>query len=754
MATNGQPGEGLRIQVGEHIYITPPVPPKENMLFHSLKKKDQYWRRQTDLPEIFYAWHEGVEIDAESSDKNDDGTINALSKAETDTLFYFQEREMERRRNGVWFLNNGEPTYITGDHYFALQWGAMLGCDNKVEVGSKYGQYYKFQAEDIFYFFEICEQTKFGLGGLLVKPKKTGATQAIALILLNRATMMEQKIIRMMSITEDICKDINFNFVTYALSKMPNILVPSRSKQNLGEVKFGSPNSARNPLKKSRNVNAVYLETRLSTTATANNGFDGATNFIGWIDEFPKIKGNASPKELFPITMAAVRQGSERKGTVFASSYVPEYNDDSFYESKTIYWDSKLSTIAEGKKSTASKLICHTLTVQKGIFGCCDKYGSPILDEVWKTINEDIADCKGDEKKIQALKRQYPTNETDPWLEGMGMDMLFRNLAFDRQRQDISIMQARGLRMYEEFNLGFMIPPTMDDIKQEYKFPGQIRYEQISDDQIRSGKHSKFKWFKKEWIPEAYIYKNVNCCRVNKKNGKLEPNQNSPFYGVIDPANYTISRNVAVGSKNALQIILLPDSEIDAFCGVRNASFKRTMVSYLYREEKPSNTLLDVVAAMLYFSCYFLIESNTPWLFNRLIEMGFENFLIVRNVVTQVFEPHDMYKMTSGEQKMYSSQKTEGTNDIDYYTKAAKDYYGEPDTIDDPDNIKLEYDIDIIDQAIRFKKEDTRPFDAAVCRFTGIMGVNHFLGWRQKQGNRKIMLHEGMQELFKRMDDF
>ena len=33
----------------------------------------------------------------------------------------FIEQEFERRRNGVWFYNNGVPTYITGRHYMFLQ---------------------------------------------------------------------------------------------------------------------------------------------------------------------------------------------------------------------------------------------------------------------------------------------------------------------------------------------------------------------------------------------------------------------------------------------------------------------------------------------------------------------------------------------------------------------------------------------------------------------------------------------------------
>lgn len=48
----------------------------------------------------------------------------------------FIRKEFDRRRNGVWFMNNGEPTYITGHHYMFLQW-------SKIDIG--YPSYLEFQ---------------------------------------------------------------------------------------------------------------------------------------------------------------------------------------------------------------------------------------------------------------------------------------------------------------------------------------------------------------------------------------------------------------------------------------------------------------------------------------------------------------------------------------------------------------------------------------------------------------------------------
>src|SRR6185312_9768239 len=267
-------GSQLEIEIGEHRYLTPKMPPKKDFLYYKEKKSDQYWRRQTDLPKIFYDWHDeptpegiGVELDAKQTKYNDGGQLIALSKEDTSLLFDtmaengkegLQEREYRRRRDGVWFFNKGEPTYLTGHHYAILQHLPMLGCDNSIEPGSSYGQYYQFQRDGLYYY-EICKVVPYARGGLYVKGKKTGMTQVFSLVALNEAMTMREKNIRMMSITETLCRESNFGFVKYALQKVPPILMPSRSKQNEGEVIFGPPNASRNPLKKGRRINMDYL---------------------------------------------------------------------------------------------------------------------------------------------------------------------------------------------------------------------------------------------------------------------------------------------------------------------------------------------------------------------------------------------------------------------------------------------------------------------------------------------------------------
>ena len=80
---------GIKIQLPEE-------PKKKDILFSDLTKKKQKWRR-TEMPSGLFP---------DTASKYSD----------------FITQEFDRRNNGVWFMNNGVPTYITGEHYYYLNW--------------------------------------------------------------------------------------------------------------------------------------------------------------------------------------------------------------------------------------------------------------------------------------------------------------------------------------------------------------------------------------------------------------------------------------------------------------------------------------------------------------------------------------------------------------------------------------------------------------------------------------------------------
>ena len=110
--------------------ILPIQPDKKDILFSDLPVKKQYWRR-TEIP-------------------------SGLTPESHDPFTEYIYEEFRRRREGLWFMNNGKPEYLTGNHYFALQW-----C--KMEDDGKYKQFLYAQ-RDMFYFAKACIIDKRCLG--------------------------------------------------------------------------------------------------------------------------------------------------------------------------------------------------------------------------------------------------------------------------------------------------------------------------------------------------------------------------------------------------------------------------------------------------------------------------------------------------------------------------------------------------------------------------------------------------------------
>jgi hypothetical protein len=123
---------------------------------HSSIVGKQYWKRIT--PPLWY-----------------DDTIKAWNiydkrKKEDDVDFYdekleiYKKQEWDRRLNGFWYSNGGNPVFLTGLHYFYLQWWP-------IDIG-----YPKFRMPDLekFYFLDYCINDPLCMGMLEVTKRRFG----------------------------------------------------------------------------------------------------------------------------------------------------------------------------------------------------------------------------------------------------------------------------------------------------------------------------------------------------------------------------------------------------------------------------------------------------------------------------------------------------------------------------------------------------------------------------------------------------
>lgn len=119
-------------------------------------KEEQYWQIPP-LPN----WYKDVMKAWDEYDKK---------KKEDDPDFYdarledFKRSEWDKRLNGFWYMNNGEPTYLTGTHYLYLSWWM-------IDVGHP-----KFRVPDLekAYFMQYCIEDPLSMGMVEVTKRRFG----------------------------------------------------------------------------------------------------------------------------------------------------------------------------------------------------------------------------------------------------------------------------------------------------------------------------------------------------------------------------------------------------------------------------------------------------------------------------------------------------------------------------------------------------------------------------------------------------
>jgi hypothetical protein len=221
-----------------------PKPPKDKskILFSELPKKDQYWRR-LEVPD---------NITPDNVDLFDD----------------WIREEFRRRREGVWFMNNGKPVYLTGNHYFALQWCKML--DNGQFMNFRYAQLY------MFYHLEACIVDKRCLGQVFLKSRRTGFTYIVLAILLNMSTGTANAKYGMTSKSGDDVQEA-FDKFSYMFLSLPFFFRPvvKGKEDSPSELFFGKPSNNSKEAKKSRKTGVEdYLNTNVDHRPTKNDSYD------------------------------------------------------------------------------------------------------------------------------------------------------------------------------------------------------------------------------------------------------------------------------------------------------------------------------------------------------------------------------------------------------------------------------------------------------------------------------------------------
>lgn len=357
--------DGLKVQI-------PEVPKnKKDILFWDKKKKDQCWEREP-LPQ-------GCTPD------------NAEPFAD-----YILD-QFKKRREGVWFYNNGEPTWLSPRHWFQLQWGKMM--DDGIYPS------YRDAQRKLFYHKEACYIDDMCMGQIFLKSRQTGYTYGMMADSINMVTSRKNITTGLTSMTDDDARKA-FGKMVYTFQELPFFFQPivKGRADSPNQLVFAKPSDASKESKKKKELTTDgYVNSSTDFQATKVKAYDGQHMKLYIGDESAKWD-RADYIEHLNTLLPTTFRGGRVVGKVFLGSTMGKL--DSGGESfKVLYLNSKVTDRQESGY-TSTKLYSYFMPAHTNYENCIDKYG-----KCWEVAPpKGTMNIFGKEIKkgsIQDIKEQY-----------------------------------------------------------------------------------------------------------------------------------------------------------------------------------------------------------------------------------------------------------------------------------------------------------------------------------------------------------
>lgn len=560
----------------------PKKPKKSDILFHDLPKKLQMWKR-SDVPQEL------------SRVRSMDEWFEKPAEFRRSFSPYI-EQEFERRRNGVWFYNNGVPTYITGRHYMFLQW-------SKIDVG--YPSYLAFQRE-IFLHMAACEADPRCIGQLYTKCRRSGYTNICAAVLVDEATQVKDKLLGIQSKTgKDSQENIFMKKVVPMFKSYPFFFKPIQdgTTNPRMELAFREP-SKRITKKNKTSQKGDALNTIINWKNTTNNAYDGEKLHMLYLDEAGKWEKPVDIKEAWRIERTCLIVGKKVVGKALVGSTVNPM--DKGGEEYKALWEDSDPTERNANGRTRSGLYRIFIPANHALEGFFDQYGNPVVDDPDAPIKgvdgEDIDQgsntylknerdsLKHDPSELNEIIRQFPLTEDEAFrdsIEGslFNIGKIYQQIDWNNNLYPNPVV--RGNFMWKEKDKEVIFSP---------------------DPRGR---------FKVAWQPPAEMRNKVHEVRGKKVAPYLQ-------FGVGGVDSYDIDQTVdGRGSKGAMHLF-------NKFNMNEKVPSNMFVLEYASRPDLASIFYEDVLMAAFYYGYPLLIENNKYGIVRYFESRGYDGYVMDR----------------------------------------------------------------------------------------------------------------------------
>lgn len=630
----------------------PPRPKISEIQGSHLPKKKQKWYR-TELPQIqarHIDWFSGDEyepddlIDWDTARReeiikqtgcdpwnvNNQGHPKPVPGVVADEDYInpilddFRSQELERIRHGHWFMNNGTAVYLTGFHYFYLNWW-------KLNTG-----YPDFRDSDrkIFYFWQYCLEDDNCYGISEITKRGVGKSYRVGSVAYLMCISHKKVHVGMQSKTDEDAEELFLSKVVEPMKDLPDFLIPinNHGSDPKKKLNFFAPAKRGKGARFSKKSKDSELRSFMTFRNAGEKAYDGTTLKFLILDENGKLDPRiGDAKKRLGVTRNCVYRDSKMVGKIWATTTVEEMEKGG-KACMEIHYDSDLSKRSDIGRTKSGLYPFFMSALDCSYF---DEYGYPDREKAFKEHEAERKIREGDSVEWTGYVQRNPYNINEAFMVS-GTKCIYNAKVLQERQVALSNPDFNGVERGD-----FVWENGIPDTKAIW-VPNDVNG----------------KWF------VSWRFKNekeeANRVKVEEDyNGfKTFTPLNVSFGGfAFDPYSHT--ETVDKRRSNGASAVF---RNYNPFYDPNHSN--TWIADYVARPDDPDECSEDQIIACHYFGIKILIENNKNDSLRYFKKRGYGNFILKR--------PKDTFT------KDDASQSTDGipsvTPVIDYYIKRTKSH--------------------------------------------------------------------------------
>ncbi len=502
----------------------------------------------------------------------------------------FEGNEWQKRKNGLWFWNNGNLEYLTGTHYLYVNW-------NKIDIGLPF---FVDSDRDWFYMWMYVKNNPFARGFINLENRRGGKTWRALCCVYDEVSQTPNSQGGMQSKNNTDAEKI-FKKLIFTWRKMPYFFKPVDVGESNPKTKLDFTEPGRRDTKNQKKEYGLILDSFIDYENAKEEAYDGTKQLINFQDEVGKLV-EANIDERIKIVKECVVVGGDIIGKIIATSTVEEMDRKGGKHCKKV-WDGADPKNLLPNGQTQNGLLRYFKPAYYGYAGK-DIQGKPFINEYGYSDQERAReyiqknrDALKDKDDVISDRRKYPFVIYDCFIQDS------KKAVYDITKIEQQLQHNQTLKNSTLTRGNFL---WKDGVK---------------DTEVYFHHDENGKWLV-AWLPPTE-QRNKSTIKFSRK---TPANTETGCFGLDPYDNKTTVDNrksdaASYGFKK-FDVMQPYDSGI-------------LITEYVNRPKLPEIMWEDMILQSVYYGWEVLIESNKIGTINYFRMRGYQNYLMSRPAETQ-----------------------------------------------------------------------------------------------------------------------